>query len=69
MEALQQLFTRIETSTPPRIIVVGPIMVGPTIVRIVGAVIGSIVRTVIATVGVTIAPMAEFLDCRSTQLK
>jgi hypothetical protein len=65
-EALQQLFIRIEASTPPRIVVVRLIMVGPTIVRVVRVVIRSIVGPVIATVGVTIAPMPDFLDC--TQL-
>jgi hypothetical protein len=67
-EALQQLFSCIEASTPPRIIVVGPIMVGPTIVGVVGVVIRSIVGPVIATVGVTIAAMPDFLDCSSANL-
>ena len=62
------MFVCIEASTPPRIIVVGPIMVGPTIVGVVGVVISSIVGPVIATVGVTIAAMPDVLDCRSTKL-
>jgi hypothetical protein len=67
-EALQQLFSCIEASTPPRIVVVRPIIVGPTIVGVVGAVIRSIVGPVIATVGVTIAAMPDFLDCSRTKL-
>jgi hypothetical protein len=67
-EALQQLFSCIEASTSPRIIVVGPtIMVGPTIVGLVGVVIRSISGPVIATVGVSIAAMPDFLDCSSTK--
>ena len=67
-EALQQLFSCIEASTPPWIVVVGPIIVGPTIVGVGGAVIRSIVGPVIETVGVTIAAMPHFLDCSSTKL-
>ncbi len=65
---MQQLFSCIEASAPPRIVVVGPIMVGPTIVGVGGALIRSIVRLVIATVDVTIAAMPDFLDCSSTKL-
>jgi len=67
-EALQQLFSCIEASAPPRIVVVGPIIVGPTIVAVVGVVIRSIVGPVIATAGVTIGAMPDFLDCSSTKL-
>jgi hypothetical protein len=72
-EALQQLFSCIEASTPPRIVVVGPIIVGPIIVAVVGAVMRSIVAIpiigpVMVTVGVTIAAMSDFLDCSSTNL-
>jgi hypothetical protein len=67
-EALQQLFTCIEASAPPWIVVVGPIIVGPTIVAVVVVVIRSIVGPVIATVGVTIAAMPDFLDRSSTKL-
>jgi len=62
-EALQQLFRWIEASTPPRIVVVGPITVGPTIVAV-GVGIRLIVGPVIATV--TIAAMPHFFDCSST---
>jgi len=62
------LFICIEASAPPRIIVVGPIMVGPTIVGVVGVVIRSIVGPAITTVGVTIAAMPDFLDGSSTKL-
>jgi hypothetical protein len=65
-EALQQLFSCIEASTPPRIVVVGPITVGPTIIAVVGVMIRSIVGPVIATV--TIAAMPDFLYCSSTKL-
>lgn len=62
------MFSRIEASAPPRIVVLRPIMVGPVIVRIGGAVIRSIVGPVIATVDVTIAAMSDFLDCSNTKL-
>ena len=61
------MFICIEASAPARIVVVGLIMVGPTIVEVVGLVIRSM-GLVIATVGVTIAPMPDFLDCSSTKL-
>ena len=67
-EALQQLFSCIEASAPPRIVVVGPIIVGPTIVSVGVVVIRSIVGPVIATVGVTIGAMPDFLDRSSTKL-
>ena len=56
------MFSCIETSAPPRIVIVGPIMVGPTIVGVVGVVIRSIAGPIIATVSVTIAAMPDFLD-------
>jgi hypothetical protein len=67
-EALQQLFSCIEASAPPWIVVVGPIIVGPAIVAVAGVVIRSIVGPVIATVGVTIGAMPDFLDRSSTKL-
>ena len=67
-EALQQLFSCIEASAPPWIVVVGPIIVRPTIVAVVGGVIRSIVGPVIATVSVTIGAMPDFLDGSSTKL-
>jgi hypothetical protein len=63
-EALQQSFICIETSAPSRIVVMGPIMVGPTIVRVVGVMIRSIVGPV-ATMGVTIAPMPDIFGCNA----
>jgi hypothetical protein len=65
---LQQPFRCIEPSAPPWIVVVGPIIVGPTIVAVVGVMIRPIVGPVIATVGVTIGAMPDFLDCSSTKL-
>ena len=62
------MFSCIETSAPPRIVIVGPIMVGPTIVGVVGVVIRSIAGPIIATVSVTIAAMPDFLDGSSTKL-
>jgi len=62
-EALQQLFSCIEASAPPWIVVVGPIIVGPTIVAVVGVVIRSIVGPVIASV-----EMPDFLDSSSAKL-
>ena len=56
-EALQQLFSCIEASAPPWIIV------GPTIVAVVGVVIRSIVGPVIASV-----EMPDFLDSSSAKL-
>jgi hypothetical protein len=61
-EALQQLSSFIEASAPPWIVVVGLIMVRPTVIL-------SIVGPVIATVGIiTIAAILDFLDCGSTKL-
>ena len=57
-EALQQLFSCIEASAPPWIVVVGPIIVGPTIVAVVG----------IGPLGVTIGAMPNFLDSSSAKL-
>ena len=65
---MQQLFSCIEASAPPWIVVVGPIIVGPTIVAVAGVVIRSIGGPVIAKVGVTIGAMPDFLDRSSTKL-
>src|SRR6185437_12081031 len=63
-EALQQLFSCIEASAPPWIVVVGPIIVGPTIV----AVVGVVIRSIVGPVGVTIGAMPDFLDSSSAKL-
>ena len=63
-EALQQLFSCIEASAPPWIVVVRPIIVGPTIV----AVVGVVIRSIVGPVGVTIGAMPDFLDSSSAKL-
>ena len=57
------MFSCIEAAAPPWIVVVGPIIVGPTIVAVVGVVIWSIVGPVIASV-----EMPDLLDGSSTKL-